>query len=123
VNQSNHDCTDQAATMETYVTLVNKIQRLLVLLTKPDYRVKVIHQANNCNESNQSHHMNIGNCGNLGNYVTVSNQTGQIFLVDIYLTLILLTWTIWRAPTNACKWRMGYNSAFKGLRDFFLIQF
>ena len=31
------------------------------------------------------------------------------------LTLILLTWTIWRAPTNASKWRMGFNSAFKGI--------
>ena len=31
------------------------------------------------------------------------------------LALILLTWTIWRAPTNASKWRMGFNSAFKGL--------
>ena len=31
------------------------------------------------------------------------------------LTLTLLTWTIWRAPTNARKWRMGFNSAFKGL--------
>ena len=31
------------------------------------------------------------------------------------LTLILLTWTIWRAPTNASKWRMGFNPAFKGL--------
>ena len=31
------------------------------------------------------------------------------------LTLILLTWTIWRAPTNASKWRMGFNSTFKGL--------
>ena len=25
------------------------------------------------------------------------------------LTLILLTWTIWRAPANASKWRMGFN--------------
>jgi hypothetical protein len=33
------------------------------------------------------------------------------------LTLILLTWTIWRAPTNASKWRMGFNSAFKGLNQ------
>ena len=33
------------------------------------------------------------------------------------LTLILLTWTIWRAPTNASKWRMGFNSAFKGLNS------
>ena len=32
------------------------------------------------------------------------------------LTLTLLTWTIWRAPTNASKWRIGFNSAFKGLR-------
>ena len=32
-----------------------------------------------------------------------------------YLILILLTWTIWQAPTNASKWRMGFNSAFKGL--------
>ena len=31
------------------------------------------------------------------------------------LTHILLTWTIWRAPTDASKWRMGFNSAFKGL--------
>ena len=31
------------------------------------------------------------------------------------LTPILLTWTIWRTPTNASKWRMGFNSAFKGL--------
>ena len=35
------------------------------------------------------------------------------------LTLILLTWTIWRAPTNASKWRMGFNSAFKGLISLF----
>ena len=33
------------------------------------------------------------------------------------LTLILLTWTIWRAPTNASKRWMGFNSAFKGLRN------
>ena len=26
-----------------------------------------------------------------------------------------LTWTTWRAPTNASKWRMGFNSAFKRL--------
>ena len=32
------------------------------------------------------------------------------------LTLILLTWTIWRATTNASKWRMGFNSAFKWLK-------
>ena len=32
------------------------------------------------------------------------------------LTHTLLTWTIWRASTNASKWRMGFNSAFKGLK-------
>ena len=31
------------------------------------------------------------------------------------LTLILLKWTIWWAPSNASKWRMGFNSAFNGL--------
>ena len=31
------------------------------------------------------------------------------------LTLILLTWAIWRDPTNASKWWMGFNSAFKRL--------
>ena len=36
-------------------------------------------------------------------------------LLFTLLTLNLLTWTIWRAPTNASKWRMGFNSAFKGL--------
>ena len=33
-----------------------------------------------------------------------------------HLTLTLLTWRIWPAPTNAIKWQMGFNSAFKGLR-------
>ena len=40
-------------------------------------------------------------------------KVGQV--TNILLTLILLMWTIWRAPTNASKWRMGFNSAFKGL--------
>ena len=31
------------------------------------------------------------------------------------LTLNPLTWKIWRAPNNARKWQMGFNSAFKGL--------
>jgi hypothetical protein len=31
------------------------------------------------------------------------------------LTLYLLTWRIWRAPNNASKGQMGFNSAFKGL--------
>ena len=32
------------------------------------------------------------------------------------LTLILLTWRIWWAPTKASKWQMGFNSAFTGLK-------
>jgi hypothetical protein len=36
-------------------------------------------------------------------------------LEAICLTLILLTWRIWWAPNNASKWKMGFNSAFKGL--------
>jgi hypothetical protein len=31
------------------------------------------------------------------------------------LTLYLLTWRIWWAPTNVSKGQMGFNSAFKGL--------
>ena len=31
------------------------------------------------------------------------------------LTFTLLMWRIWWAPTNASKWQMGFNSAFKGL--------
>ena len=26
-------------------------------------------------------------------------------------------WDLIRAPTNASKWRMGFNSAFKGLME------
>jgi hypothetical protein len=33
------------------------------------------------------------------------------------LTLILLTWNIRLAPNNAGKWQMGFNSAFKGLKQ------
>ena len=31
----------------------------------------------------------------------------------IAVTLILLTWRIWRAANNASKWQMGFNLAFK----------
>ena len=37
------------------------------------------------------------------------------------LTLILLTWRIWRAPNNASRWQMGFNSVFKGLKTDFLV--
>jgi hypothetical protein len=35
---------------------------------------------------------------------------------NIYLTLNLLTTTIVAPPSNAIKWQMGFNSAFKGLK-------
>jgi len=35
-------------------------------------------------------------------------------LNNLNLTHILKTWRIWWAPNNACKWQMGFNSAFKG---------
>jgi len=35
----------------------------------------------------------------------------------VLLTLILLTWRIWWTPNNASKWQMGFNSAFKGLKE------
>ena len=38
------------------------------------------------------------------------------------LTLNLLTWTKWWAPASASKWRMGFNSAFKGLKTFLIFQ-
>ena len=44
-------------------------------------------------------------------------EVKRVLYATQYLTLILLTWTIWRAPTNASKWRMGFNSAFKGLKN------
>ena len=31
------------------------------------------------------------------------------------LTFTLLMWRIWWAPNNVCKWRVGFNSAFKAL--------
>jgi len=37
-------------------------------------------------------------------------------LVYSFLTLNLLTTTIAASPSNAGKWQMGFNSAFKGLK-------
>jgi len=37
-------------------------------------------------------------------------------LVFEYLTVILLTSTKWWVSVSASKWRMGFNSAFKGLK-------
>ena len=47
--------------------------------------------------------------------VTMKQGIKQIYK-HCSLTLILLTWRIWRAPNNASKWQMGFNSAFKGLK-------
>jgi hypothetical protein len=44
---------------------------------------------------------------NVSNYFALS--------IKSILTLILLTWTKWWSPASASKWRMGFNSAFKGL--------
>ena len=49
--------------------------------------------------------------GKLWDSASVAQQTEK---KTRSLTLVLLTWTIWRAPTNASKWRTGFNSAFKG---------
>jgi hypothetical protein len=35
---------------------------------------------------------------------------------EIYLYLILLTWRIWWAPSNASRWQMVFNWVFKGLK-------
>ena len=45
-----------------------------------------------------------------GNSVQVCN-----FMAEGALTLNLLTTTIVAPPSNASKWQMGFNSAFKGL--------
>ena len=42
--------------------------------------------------------------------------SGKRVLVAFGLTLNLLTTTIVAPPSNASKWQMGFNSAFKGLK-------
>jgi len=37
--------------------------------------------------------------------------------IKTVLTFILLMWRIWRAPNIASRWQMGFNLAFKGLRN------
>ena len=39
-----------------------------------------------------------------------------MLLLNCALTLKLLTTTIVAPPSNASKWQMGFNSAFKGLK-------
>ena len=40
----------------------------------------------------------------------------RTLLTCVNLTLNLLTTTIVAPPSNASKWQMGFNSAFKGLK-------
>jgi hypothetical protein len=58
-------------------------------------------------------------------FKTEGEKKSWYFLINVWydseslesaLTLILLKWTKWWAPTSASKWRMEFNSAFKGLR-------
>jgi len=37
------------------------------------------------------------------------------YMLQLFLTLILLTWRIWWAANNASRWQMGFNWAFSGL--------
>jgi hypothetical protein len=52
----------------------------------------------------------------LSNYLMILGFEFQVLpRAEVILTLILLTSTKWRAPASDSKWRMGFNSAFKGL--------
>ena len=39
----------------------------------------------------------------------------KIFSIIISVSTLIMLTRIWRAPTNASKWRMRFNSAFKGI--------
>ena len=53
---------------------------------------------------------------------TLRRRRWQVFyfIHVTLLTLYLLTWRIWWAPNNASKGHMGFNSAFKGLKQVFV---
>ena len=53
---------------------------------------------------------------NVGQHLIFASWTIPRF--SYYLTLTLLKWTKWWAPASASKWRMGFNSAFKGSIQF-----
>ena len=43
-------------------------------------------------------------------YIYINDTLNELSMFHIRaLTLILLKWTIWRAPNNASKWRTGFN--------------
>ena len=41
----------------------------------------------------------------------------RVTIVLMSLTLNTLTWKIYWVPNNTSRWQMGFNSAFKGLRE------
>ena len=49
-----------------------------------------------------------------------STMSGAVWLL---LTLSLLTWRIWWAPTKARRWQMGFNSARKELNTMVVSQY
>jgi hypothetical protein len=51
----------------------------------------------------------------------LAHSKHKTVLANFILTLILLTTTIVAPPSNACKWQMGFNSAFIGLSQIMLI--
>jgi len=52
--------------------------------------------------------------------VNVENMIVPTALYEPFtsLTLILLTWRIWRAPNNASRWQVEFNWAFKWLKKY-----
>jgi hypothetical protein len=50
------------------------------------------------------------------NSVICGAEDLHCLFTSLSLTLYLLTSTKWWAPASASKWRMRFNSAFKGLR-------
>ena len=57
--------------------------------------------------------VSVGSCGS--NFKGPS-QVWNNYRCVFRLTLILLTWRIWWAPSNASKWQIGFNPAFKRLK-------
>jgi hypothetical protein len=74
----------------------NTAFRMLVLLSSPDKK----YQCNKCEKS-----------------CVLCRTQENTFQILMFLTLILLTSTKWWTPARASKWRMGFNSAFKGLSN------
>ena len=50
-------------------------------------------------------------------WVTFPWELTKMLIEKALLPLNPLTWKIWWAPNNASRWQMGFNSAFKGLKE------